>query len=298
MRMPVPDEDNHVVEGIFEPPNSALLAAIARNKALVCAFAIVFAIVGIAYGLSRPKTYTASATLQVGQVNPNSPGFYGYEQSAASLASTFSHAVEAEPVLDAVRRRLKLAPAVAAGRLSSEPLPVSPAFRVIATGPTAVAAIDLTNVAAKAVIAYEGESNNANPEASSLLHEYRDASVQLRHAVSHLALLSHDKHASPEALAAAEAEKSADLVRLKAISDAYVGAIGSQAPRSGLVSLVAGATSASSDHHAKVERYGFIGLLVGIVLGFLAAVLRARWQVGRRPAGGTPSEMSRSAPAV
>jgi hypothetical protein len=296
--MPVRDEDNHVVEGIFEPPNSVVLAAITRNKLLVCAFAAVFAVLGVAYGFSRPKTYTASATLQVGQVNPNSPGFYGYEQSAASLASTFSHAVEAEPVLGAVQRKLKLAPSVAAARLSSEPLPVSPAFRVIATGPTAVAAIDLTNVAAKAVIAYEGESNNANPEASSLLREYRDAAVQLRHAAIHLTRLSHDKDASPEALTAAEAEKSADLVRIKAISDAYVGAIGSQAPRSGLVSLVAGATSASSDHSAKAERYGFIGLLVGIVLGFAAAALRERWRVGRRPAGGTQSEMQRSAPAV
>ncbi len=88
-----------MVHGVFEPPSSFVLSAIGRNKLLVCGCAVVAALIGTAYGLSRPRTYTASATLQVGQVNPNSPGFYSYVQSASALATAFSRAISAEPVL-------------------------------------------------------------------------------------------------------------------------------------------------------------------------------------------------------
>jgi uncharacterized protein involved in exopolysaccharide biosynthesis len=123
------DGTSQLIEGVFEPPSGFLLRSIAHSKLLVCLFAVVFAVAGTAFGLSRQRTYTASATLQVGQVNPNSPGFYGYVQSAASLATAFSRAIDAEPVLATVQQKLGLAPSEAIPRLSAEPLPVSPAFR-------------------------------------------------------------------------------------------------------------------------------------------------------------------------
>ena len=226
-------------------------------------------------GLKREPTYTASATLQVGQVNPNSPGFYGYVQSATSLATAFSRSIEAAPVLATIQQKLKLAPAAALPRLSAEPLPLSPAFRVIATGPLRAAAISLANTAARAVINYESKSNSANPEAASLLRDYRrppspSAPPRQSSATS--------KSITPliNQLPGAEAARSAAQVKLKAISDAYVSAVTSQAPRSGLVSLVAGASSAASNRKSKVEMLGFIGLLLGLICGCLIAVLRER----------------------
>ncbi len=273
-----------LIAGVFEPPSGFALTAIARNKLLVCVVVALCAALGVAYGLSRAPSYTASATLQVGQVNPNSPGFYGYVQSAAALASAFSRAVAAEPVLAAVQQKLKLAPAAAAARLSAEPIPVSPAFRVIATGPSRTAATALANVAAAALIEYESQSNSANPQAKTLLHEYVEASFALQRASALFTHLERDKRASTEARARAGAERTAAEVKVKAIGNSYVGAVTSQAPRSGLVSLIAGATSASSDHRSKVEMFGLIGLLAGVVLGCLAAFLRERRWPGRRPA--------------
>jgi len=90
------DQPETTIGGVFEPPSGLVLSAIARNKLMICVFALVFALIGTAYGLSRQRTYTASATLQVGQVNPNSPGFYSYVQSAAALAGAFSRAISAE----------------------------------------------------------------------------------------------------------------------------------------------------------------------------------------------------------
>jgi capsular polysaccharide biosynthesis protein len=279
----VSDEAGEVIRGVFEPPSGFVLAAIGRNKLIVCVVAVVLALVGTVYGLSRQTTYMASATLQVGQVNPNSPGFYSYVASAAALATAFSRAIAAEPVLAAVQRQLGLAPSKAVARLSSEPLPLSPAFRVIATGPTESGAIQLANVTANALIAYEGESNSSNPEAESLLHEYRLASLELQRATAHLERLSlsggaHDA-ASVGVLGAAKAERETAAARLTAIGDAYTAAVTSQAPRSGLVSLLAGATSASNNRRSKVAIVGLVGLLAGIVVGVIAAVLREQRRI-------------------
>lgn len=300
------DEPDQLIHGVFEPPNGFVLAAIGRNKLIVCLFAVVLALIGTGYGLSRQRTYTASATLQVGQVNPNSPGFYSYVESAAALATAFSHAISAEPVLVAVQHQLKLAPSEAVARLSAEPIPQSPVFRVIATGPTESGTIQLANVAANAVITYESQTNSANPEAASLLHEYSGASLALEQAVAKLtelesltrseSLTQHgqSKKSHSSVLAPDKAARDTAEAKLKAISAAYTAAVTSQAPRSGLVSLLAGATSASDDRGSKVEMYGFIGLLAGIVVGCVAAVLRERRRL-KRPAASVAVKMQETA---
>jgi capsular polysaccharide biosynthesis protein len=279
--------------GVFEPPKSFVLSAILGNKALVSACVVLLALIGVAAGAARKSTYTASATLQVGQVNPNSPGFYSYVQSSAALSTAFSRSIGAEPVLATIQHTLGIPPAKAVGRLSSEPIPASPAFRVIATGPTRTATIELANVAANAVIAYESKSNSSNPEAESLLHEYRSSSIELKRATVHLNHLSAAKHISAEALARAESEKAAAAVKLKATANAYISTVASQAPRSGLVSLLAGASSASSNRSAKLESYGLIGLLAGIVIGCLLAVGRERLRRRGRPGGAAAVEVQR-----
>lgn len=276
---------DQLLQGVFEPPSGIVWAGIRRNWPIVVALSVILALAGLAVGLRRQGTYTAAATLQVGQVNPNSPGFYSYVSSAAALATAFSRGVSAEPVLDSVRAKLGLSASAAAARLSAEPLPLSPAFRVFATGPSSAAAIALANTTAAALVAYEGEVNNSNPQASSLLHEYRGASVELHRASNSLARLQQSsgkrgrRSVSSEALIGARAARDTAAARLSAVGNAYNAAVTSQAPRRGLVSLLAGATSATSDHRAKVELGGFIGLLAGILLGCLVAALRERRRV-------------------
>ncbi len=267
---------DEVVRGVFEPPGGFALSAIARNKLLVLTLAVVLGLAGLALGYSRQRIFTASATLQIGQVNPNSPGFYGYVQSAAALATAFSHAIESEQVLATVQHKLKMPPAAAVVKLSAEPLPQSPAMRIIATGRSEAAAIRLANVASNALVAYESESNSANPQASSLLHEYTQQAAVLQRAAVQLSQLNQSKHASPEALVHDEANRNAAEVKLKAIGLAYTQTVSSEAPRSGLVSLIAAAVHASSDRRPKMELYGLIGLLVGLVFGCGAALARER----------------------
>jgi hypothetical protein len=207
-------------------------------------------------------------------VNPNSPGFYGYVQSAAALAGAFSRAIDAAPVLEVVQHKLHLSPAVATARLSSEPIPVSPAFRVIATGPSPGAAIALANVTAGGITEYESHSNGTGPEAEALLHEYAQASYALQGASQSLSGAQRNRRTSPQELARAAANRTAAEVKLKAIGNSYVSAVASQAPSAGLVSLLAGAAGASSDRRAKIEMLGLIGLLAGLLLGSMVAVAR------------------------
>ena len=263
-----------MVDSIFEPPESLVLSAILNNKRIVALFAVVLMLVGVGFGLLRQPTYTASATLQVGQVNPNSPGFLGYVQSASSLATAFSRSIAAAPVLATIDRKLTLDPSQATPRLSAEPIPLAPAFRVIATGDSDSSAIRLANAASGAIIVYENHSNSSNPQAKSLLADYRVASLELKQTEARLADLESGE--DPDALAEAEAERAAARVKLRGIDTAYIAAVTSQAPREGLVSLVAGATSASSDRKSKIELYGFLGLLAGLLVGCAGAVLRER----------------------
>jgi uncharacterized protein involved in exopolysaccharide biosynthesis len=267
--------DEEEVRGIFEPPNSFVLTALARHKAMIAVFAIAFAVAGIAFGALRQPTYTASATLQVGEVNPNSPGFLGYVQSASSLATAFSRAIAAVPVLAAVEKDVGLSRPQATARLSAEPIPLSPAFRIIATGPSADGAMRLSNSAAKAVVDYESHRNSANPQVADLLDEYRQSSLELRQALAKTGGLEGSSE-DPGPLLRAQADTSAAKVRQRAVENAYIAAVTSQAPRQGLVFLLAGATSASSDRKAKIQLYALLGLLGGAVIGGAAAVMRER----------------------
>jgi Chain length determinant protein len=261
--------------GIFEPPNNFIVDAIRFHKLLVAAFAVACALIGAGLGLARQPVYTASATLQVGEVNPNSPGFGSYTESTTALATAFSRSIVATPVLGTIQRKLGLAPADSASRLSAEPIPLSPVFRVIATGPTAKQALGLANVTAGAVVAYVTKSNSSSPQATSLLRAYRHAALDFKRAKSRQETLENDG-SSPETLLQAEAAQSTAAVKLEAISRSYVAAITSQSPRSGLVSVLAGATTASDDRDSKLQLFAFLGLLVGLALGCAAAVWRER----------------------
>lgn len=270
---PIKNDSAPLVHGVFEPPESFVLTAIGYHKRLILILAILGALAGAAFGLLRPVTYEAAATLQVGQVNPNSAGFASYTQSSSSLATAFSRAIAAAPVLKQVKQKLHIANKKASANLSSEAIPLSPAFRVIATGSSAADAKRLANVAAAGVVTYVNHSNSANPEAASLLSAYRRASLELSRASAEVGSLE------------AKAAQSAAKIKLKAIASAYIATVGSQPPREGFVSLLAGATSATSDRKSKVELYGFIGLLLGALLGCCIAVLREKRRDPPSPTG-------------
>ena len=265
-------------EQLFQSPLAdPVIRAVRRQKLLVLLISILAVGTGAGIGAVRQPTYTAAATLQVGTVNPNSPGFYGFVQSAADLATAFSRSITAAPVLATIHHTLGLTPTQAAQRLSAAPIPVSPSFRIIATGPTEHAAVGLAHVASKAVITYEAHANSTNPQATALLKSYQQAAAAREKAAVLVKKLSKIPatsltEAETEALTRARAALDAAQVHATALGAEYQNAVVSSAPSTGLVSLLAGAAGATSDHRAKIELFGFLGLLAGVILGCAIAV--------------------------
>lgn len=259
---------------LWNPPGgSSAVGAIARHKLLIALSAIVVAIAGIGFGVAHKPTYTAAATLQVGEVNPNSPGFYGYVQAGSSLANSFSRSITAAPVLADIQSKLGLEPTQAAARLSAEPVPLSPTFRVVASGASAKAAIALANVTGEAVISYVAHTNSTSPQATALFASYHQAATNLQRAARRVSRLESNlatKHS--EAMTRAQATLDAARLHANALAAAYQSALVAAGPSSGLVSMLASAVTASNDHRSKIELLGFIGLLAGLVLGSLAAI--------------------------
>lgn len=246
------------------PASDSVAGAIARHKRGVVALTLLVAVLGLLAGYTHKPTYTASATLEVGTVTPSS---FGFVQSASQLATAFSQGVTAEPVLNEIHAKLGLTPGQAAARLSSAPVPLSPSFHVIATGPSKKAAINLANVASVAVVSYEVKANSTNAESSALLASYRSASKVLQEALARVAQLGgKGAKAHSSALTQADTTAAAAKLHADAIGAAYQSTLVDAGPSEGLVSLLASAVTASSDHKSKLELYGFIGLLAGLVL--------------------------------
>jgi capsular polysaccharide biosynthesis protein len=266
-----------------EQPPSVIGSAVARSKWWILLLAIVLAAAGAAYGIVRKPLYNASSTLNVGKVNPNSPGFYGYAQSASDLATTYSRAITATAVLDHIQNTTGIPASTAAGRLTAEPIPNSSLFRIVATGPSSSSAVALANQAAHGVVSFEA-GYNYNGDAAAALKSFQQAAranVQAQAKVHRLSGGGGSGANSSPALQAAQVAANTAQMRANALSNTYQQALEAQ-PASDLVSLLTTAVGATSDKSKKLELFAAIGLLAGLVIGTLLAVLREQRRM--RPA--------------
>jgi capsular polysaccharide biosynthesis protein len=296
----IPNQLPETAQGIFEPPQGFALTAISRHKMLVLVTAVVFALIGLGVGVARKPTYTATTTLQVGTVNLNAPGFDGFVQGATALTTVFSRAIFASSVLSELHSKLGIGPEEAAQRLSAEPVPLSPSFNIVATGSTSKGTINLANTASKAVIVYEQHAAGAtSPQAAALLKEYNGAAQSLQKAHALVQFYSTEESRANadavkagrtpssmpnKALVAARAAEDEAKTRAEAIGSSYKNVTTTAAganPASGLVSIVAEATTTTSNRKSKVELYGLIGLFAGIIIGCALAMLRERRRMNR-----------------
>lgn len=278
------------LRGIFEPPRSGLMGNIARHKLVVALCALIGAIAGIAYGVHHKPVYTAGTTIEVGTVSLSSPGFDGFVTAASSLAAVYSRAIEAEPVLRKLEHEFGLGPEAVVSHLSAEPIPDSPSFRIIATAGTPKAAISIANTTSEAVIHYEEHlAEGRSPQIALLLKEYSAATDRQANAEARVEQLTSEQTAGreadqkagrkssaapgPELVKARIALSEADL-RAEAVKASYQQLIvteGGENSGGGLLSLLAPAASTTSNHSSRLKLYALVGLLLGLMLGCVAA---------------------------
>jgi uncharacterized protein involved in exopolysaccharide biosynthesis len=270
---------------------SLIVTAIGRYKLLVLVFAVVFTGAGIAAGIKRKPVWTAAATVQVGKINPNSPGFSGFVQSSTDLATTLSRAITADGVLAIVHSKTGLTPVQSAQRLTATPVPDGAAFSVIATGSTAHGAIDLANIGANAMISYEA-ANNPVGSAATVYRAYQTQARVLERARANVRRVQNRRAIRPSTAnlnstgpALVEAEAAADDAQTRAngLAAAYTQALESS-PSGSLLSPLASALTASGDGKHKIELYGFLGLAAGLLLGGAIAIVLEQRRTRPTPA--------------
>jgi uncharacterized protein involved in exopolysaccharide biosynthesis len=280
-----------------EPAQSLIVAALSRYKWLVLGLAALLTVCGLATGIKRKPVFSSTSTVQVGQVNPNSPGFYGFVQSATALATTFSRAITANGVLSIIHQKTGLTPMQAASRLTATPVPDGAAFNVIATGPTSQSAVNLANTAAAAMVSYEAVNNSTagtgTSNATSLFNAYRAQTAQLANdkaivqklqnqASANASSSGSTSNATKPSLVKAEANEDLAQGRANALAAAYTQALENQQPPGTMLLPLSSALTASSDRKHKLELYGFAGLAIGLLLGGATALVLEQRRV-RRP---------------
>jgi Chain length determinant protein len=292
-RPPVDFLDPHQPAYRTEAAPSLIVAALGRYKWIVLGLTVLFTMVGLALGVKRKPVYSATSSVQVGQVNPNSPGFYGFVQSATDLATTFSRAITANGVLSIIHQRTGLTPQQAASRLTATPIPDGAAFSVIATGSSSQSAVNLSNTAAAAMISYEAKNqstgNSTGSTAAALYKEYKAETQTLAHDKAVVQKIedqtNHNSSGIPDpanpALIKAEANVGLDQGHANALAAAYTQALENQQPAGTMLSPLASALSASSDRKHKLELYGFVGLVLGLLIGSASAVVLEQRRVRR-----------------
>jgi capsular polysaccharide biosynthesis protein len=254
-----------------------------RHWVVVLLCVIVCVGLGAAGGLARHPNYTARSKLSVGHINLSAPGaLSGYAQATEALATTYSRAIDAEAIVKPVAQATHLSEKTVRKRLSASPVPQSPVFRVEAIGPNAAAAVALANTAANTLVTYVTDLNRATPDSGRLF-------VRFQHAVAEANVHKATRQRIAKAIAASKTPSSelqtalvnsnsaidtAEL-RVQALRKAYVTALEGQSSTE-LAQILAPATQGTSDKRRKLEITGFLGLVVGLLIGAALASLLER----------------------
>jgi capsular polysaccharide biosynthesis protein len=246
---------------------------------VVLAAVLVCVGVGVGIAFVRSPEYTATSRLAVGRIDITSPGaLSGYATAAEALATGYSRAATARAVAKDVSGRTGLPVNEVESSVTATPIPESPIFKIEASAAGAGKAVALANGTAHALIRYETRLNQSNPDSRRLYAQYRAAGAKevLARAGLREALEAAGSQPTPEgaeAVAKARGEVEAASLRVKALATAYTTSVQSQVATQ-LIQVISPATSASSDRTSTALILGFIGLVVGLLIGGSIAYAR------------------------
>ncbi len=236
---------------------------------------------GVAAGLSRKPSYTATTRLAVLHLNFGAPGaLAGFSTAAEALADTYARAVQADGVVLPLAARLHRSPQAIRDDLSAASVPQSPVFSVSATTKARATAIALANMAARALTRYARAVSASNPDAKRLYRDLTRAEgvvVSLQVTLSRLQAGVHGSAAPSRltqlAINRAQTDLSAAKDRVDALRAAYAQNIGGTSS-TGFIQPLQSATTVTSDRKSKLALLAFVGAAVGIAVGVGLALAR------------------------
>lgn len=232
---------------------------------------------GLALGLLRAPTYTATANLSVdfGAQNPSS--LPGSVTAAQALADSYARAIDATPVVFGVARKTGTPASEVADQVYASPIPDSTVVRVSGTAGSEAAAIELANASGKELTNYIGNLNGTRSGSALVLTQFRQAEAVYQDRLDRQLDLAEQIEASPDEATAQELKRArvktqVALLKKNSVAELY-GA--SQQAYVAPLSFLSEASSASSDELSRLQLLGFIGLVAGLALGAALATVRA-----------------------
>jgi capsular polysaccharide biosynthesis protein len=258
-------------------PRLSVLQAVQRSIPLVLLPVVVLVGLALAIGLLRSPTYTSEARLNVGGLNLTTQTLAGYTTAVQQLAVAYSRAIDAQPVIRPVSRRLGLPPSEVAKRVSATPIQGSPVIRIRATSKDGAEARRLADAVAGSLVSYAISLNRDSAQSARLLREFKIASKQMHDAGTEAQLL---KPTDPNYRRAKLRE---DIARLRAqtAGTLYQQSVSGQTMRN-LVQRLAPAAPATSDRSSVLQQLLAGALIAGLLIGVGLAMLRANRLTLRR----------------
>jgi capsular polysaccharide biosynthesis protein len=269
-------EQNHLPPG---PPRVMVSEAVRRQWPAVLLPMLILLGVGIYLGLSRAPEYTAESRLTVGRLDVDPASLATFATATQSLASAYSRAVSAEPVVAPVAKRLDLTDDQVRAKTSASPIPESPVIRVLGKDGSSTRAIQLANATSDALVRYTTTLNRSDTDSRRVLAQYHAAALEVSRLKDRRDVLVKDQ-ASKSKIAAVKADIDSASLRAQSLGTAYQSSqqgLGS----SKLVGVLTRATSASNDRQSKLQLLALAGALAGFLIGAAVATLRINRLVRR-----------------
>lgn len=276
------------------------LRAILARWAVVLLTVLVFVGGAVYFGLERKPTYTATTSLNVGQVDVRVQALQGFVAGASSLAASYSRIATSERIVAPVAKDLGTSRANVARRLSATVVPDSPIFEIIGTGETTGDAVRLANAVTREMQAYVARRSSGDSAAAKLLKAYtaqarKTDSLERRYTRLRNRREQGLRNRREQATGATTLESDADegnVPTATQVANARVGhqtaelqtqVIGAQyQSRSAETATTAGvellkrAFTAESDRDKVLQQLVAIGLVAGLLVGASLALLLGR----------------------
>jgi hypothetical protein len=230
---------------------------------------------GVAFGLHREPTYTATAQDVVQAFAPTISQLPGAIQAAQDLATNQSRLIDSADVIGPLARTMGSTPGSIERRLSATPVPNSTVIRIDAQSSSATGSVALANAAAKTFARYANAATQSDTQAEQVLKQFQLASAAYTRALlAKQSVQAADKTAASTALVDSTAAVDAAQLRRQALSAQYQSLVQSHGTAPKIETFVV-ARNATSDRSSGLQVYVFAGAVAGLLIGAAFATLLA-----------------------
>jgi capsular polysaccharide biosynthesis protein len=239
---------------------------------------IVCTAIGVAAGLARQPTWTADTRVALGSIDVATQSLPGYVEATKSLAAAYSRAIQSTEVVSRASRASGIPPAEVGDRLSASPVADTPILSVTATGPDERAAVTLANAGTDGLLRYVRRSTSQDIS-QSLLRDYERQQDRVQRLRSTRDRLERADAQAPGSISERELERAnADYAAAQLQAEVLAQRFRNNQqnrPAPDFIRVLSDATTATSDKASGLQLRAFTGIVVGVVLGLVAAVVVA-----------------------